>query len=154
MKLDFRNNRNFWAGLMFIGIGGSAMFLAQNYGYGSVRRMGPGYFPTLLSVILVALGIIIMIKGLRSNEGIKGRMTVNAWRALIVLPAALMLFGLMVERAGLIPAVLALCFVSAAAGSQFKFVEVLLLTLALTVVSVALFIWGLGLPYPLIAGFN
>jgi hypothetical protein len=153
MKLELRNNKDFWAGVMFVGIGALAMFVAQNYRYGSALRMGPGYYPNLLGGVLIAFGIFIMIKGLRSNEKIQGRMTVNAWRALIVLPVALVLFGLLVESAGLVPALLVLCVGSSAAGNQFKFVEVLLLTLLLTGVTVALFIWGLGLPYPLIAGF-
>jgi hypothetical protein len=55
--------------------------------------------------------------------------------------------------AGFIPALAALIFGSASAGREFKFIEVLLLTLVLTGISVAVFIWGLGLPYPLIKGF-
>jgi hypothetical protein len=153
MKLDVQNNKDFWAGLMFFGIGAFAMFVAQDYRYGGALRMGPGYFPTLLGGVLVIFGIVIMIKGLRSNEKIKGRLSVNGWRALIVLPLAIFLFALLVENAGLVPALLVLLFVTAAAGSEFKFVEVLLLSVGLTGASVALFIWGLGLPYPLIAGF-
>ena len=153
MKLDVRNNKDFWAGLMFFGIGAFAMFVAQDYRPGSALRMGPGYYPTLLGGVLVIFGVVIMIKGLRSHEKIKGRMTANGWRALIVLPVSLILFALLLENAGLVPALLVLFFGSAAAGSEFKFVEVLLLSLGLTGVMVALFIWGLGMPYPLIAGF-
>lgn len=153
MKLEFRNNKDFGAGLMFFVIGCLAMLVAHNYRYGSALRMGPGYYPTLLGGALVAFGILIMIKGLRSNEKIKGRMSVHAWRALIILPVTLVLFGLLVEQAGLIPALVVLCVGSAAAGSQFKLVESLLLTLVLTGVSVVLFVWCLGLPYPLIASF-
>lgn len=153
MKLEFRNNRDFWAGLTFFGIGSSALFIAQNYRFGSAVRMGPGYYPTLLGGALVILGIVIMIKGLRSSDKIKRRMSANGWRALIVLPVTLALFGLLVERAGLVPALGVLCVGSVAARGQFKFLEVLVLTLVLTGVSVALFIWGLGLPYPLIARF-
>ena len=57
------------------------------------------------------------------------------------------------EWVGFVPALVVLVFVSAASGREFKFVEVLLLTALLTVASGALFIWGLGLPYPLIKGF-
>jgi hypothetical protein len=65
----------------------------------------------------------------------------------------LILFGVLMEHAGFIPAMVALVFVSAASGREFKAIEVLLLTVVLTVASVALFIWGLGLPYLLIKGF-
>ncbi len=79
----------------------------------------------------------------------------NNWslRALIVLPLSLVLFGLLMEHAGFIPALLVLIFGSAAAGTEFKLVEVLLLAVGLTAFSVALFIYGLGLPYPLLTGW-
>jgi len=63
MKPSFRNNRDFWAGLMFFGIGSVAMLIARDYRYGTAVRMGPGYYPTLLGGVLVALGVLIMIKG-------------------------------------------------------------------------------------------
>ena len=74
-------------------------------------------------------------------------------RALIVLSLSLVAFGVLMTYAGFIPALAALIFGSASAGREFKFVEVLLLTVILTGLSVAVFIWGLGLPYPLIKGF-
>ncbi len=46
MKLAFRSNKDFWAGLMFAGTGAAAMFIARNYPFGTTLRMGPGYFPT------------------------------------------------------------------------------------------------------------
>jgi hypothetical protein len=56
------------------------------------------------------------------------------------------------DLAGFIPALAALVIISAASGKEFRFFEVLLLTLFLGALSVAMFIWGLGLPYPLIKG--
>jgi hypothetical protein len=72
---------------------------------------------------------------------------------MIVLPLALVLFGVLMTHAGFLPALLVLIFGSALAGPQFRLVEVLLLSAALSMVSVALFVWGLGLPYPLIAEY-
>jgi hypothetical protein len=71
-------------------------------------------------------------------------------RALIVLPLAMILFGVLMEQAGFVPAIAALAVGSAAAGRQFRLLEVLLLAAFLTAASVAIFVWGLGLPYPLI----
>jgi hypothetical protein len=112
--------------------------------------MGPGFFPTILSVTLIVFGICISAVGLRSGEKIQGSLSL---RALIMLPLSLVLFGILMELTGFIPALVALVFVSAASGREFKIVEVLLLTMFLTTASAALFIWGLGLPYPLIKGF-
>jgi len=150
MKSALGKNKDFWAGTMLIVIGAAALFIARDYRFGSALRMGPGFFPTILSVILIAFGVCIMAVGLRSGEKIQGHLSL---RAFLLLPLSLVLFGVLMDLAGFIPALAVLVFVSAASGREFKSIEVLMLTTVLTVASVALFIWGLGLPYPLIKGF-
>ncbi len=150
MKSALGKNKDFWAGVMLIVIGAGAMFIAQDYRFGSALRMGPGFFPTFLSGILIVFGVCIMAVGLRSGEKVKGNLSL---RAFLLLPLSLVLFGVLMDLAGFIPALAVLVFVSAASGREFKWGEVLLLTTVLTVASTALFIWGLGLPYPLIKGF-
>jgi hypothetical protein len=149
MKLELRSNKDFWAGMMFAGTGAGAMFMARHYPFGTTLRMGPGYFPIVLSGILILFGIYVMLRGLRKNEKIQGNWSL---RALIILPLSIVVFGILMDLAGFIPALAALVFISAASGREFRFVEVLLLTLFLGGLSVAMFIWGLGLPYPLIKG--
>ena len=150
MKLELSKNRDFWAGLMLMGIGAAAIYIARDYRFGSTTKMGPGFFPTLLGGVLIAFGIAIVIVGLRSGEPIQGRLSL---RALFLLPISPILFGILMELAGFIPAMAAVISVSAASGREFKWGEVLPLTILLTGASAALFIWGLGLPYPLIKGF-
>ena len=150
MQLEWRNNRDVWAGLMLIGTGVAAIIIARDYNFGTALRMGPGWFPSVLGGMLALFGLYLVAAGLRRNEKIEGHWSL---RALIVLPLALVLFGLLMERAGFIPALLVLIVGSSAAGSEFKLVEALLLAVALTAFSVALFIYGLGLPYPLLAGW-
>jgi hypothetical protein len=150
MKIVLRNNRDFWAGVMLILIGAASILIARAYPFGSTMRMGPGYFPSLLGGILALFGTYVLIIGLRRGEKIAVHCST---RALIVLPVSLIAFGLLMNHAGFIPAMAVLVFGSASAGQDFKFVEVLLLTFILTGLSVAIFIWGLGLPYPLIKGF-
>jgi hypothetical protein len=150
MKLGLSKNKDLWAGAMLIATGAATMIIARNYAFGTTLRMGPGYFPTVLGGILILFGLYLVVSGLRSNDEIQG-----SWppRAMIVLPLALVLFGVLMTHAGFLPALLVLIFGSALAGPQFRLVEVLLLSAALSVVSVALFVWGLGLPYPLIADY-
>jgi uncharacterized membrane protein len=112
--------------------------------------MGAGYFPTLLGGVLILFGGYIMVKGLLKSEKVQGSWSI---RAMIVLPVMIILFGLLMERAGFIPALAVLTFGSAAASKEFRWGEVLLLTAFLTALSLAVFIWGLGLPYPLFKGF-
>jgi hypothetical protein len=143
-------NKDFWAGMMFIGFGVAAMFISRGYRFGSAMRMGPGFFPAILGGILVAFGVCIMAVGLRRDERIKERLSI---RVLVLLPLSLVLFGLLMQWAGLIPALVALIFMSAASGKEFHFLEILMLTGILVVAVAALFIWGLELPYPLLKGF-
>jgi hypothetical protein len=150
MKLELRSNKDLWAGIMFIFIGTVAILMARHYPFGSTLRMGPGYFPVVLSVILIAFGLYVLLRGLRKSEKIQGNWSI---RALIILPLSMAVYGYLMDLAGFVLAMTALCFVSAASGREFKFKEVLLLTLILGVSSVAMFVWGLGLPYPLIQKF-
>ena len=150
MKSELRDNKDFWAGITFMITGAAGIVIAWRYPFGTTLRMGPGYFPIVLCGIMIVFGLIIIAKGLRRNEKIMGTWSV---RALIVLPVSLVLFGILMRHAGFLPALVVLIFGSAAAGKEFRFLEVLLLTGLLTLLSYIVFIWGMGLPYPLVRGF-
>jgi len=149
MKPGYLTNKDFWAGLLLIAVGTLAVAIAQDYPLGTARRMGPGYFPIALGALLVLFGIYVLVKGLRGGGRIEAGWSL---RALVVLPLALALFGFLMSRAGFVPALVVLVFASAAAGSEFKLLEIIALTVVLTALSTAVFVWGLGLPYPLFAG--
>lgn len=149
MRIGLRNNRGFWSGLMLAGAGAGALFIAKDYRLGSALRMGPGYFPSVLGGILVLLGILVLARGLKSPEPTEGRWSL---RALILLPLSLVLFGWLIEHAGFVPALLVLVVGSSAAGDEFKVVEALMLAAVITVGAVVVFLWGLGLPFPLFVG--
>ena len=150
MKFDWRNNRDFFGGLMYIVTGAAGWWIARDYPFGSALRMGPGYFPTVLSWMMIAFGVAILMMGFKNNEKIKGNWSM---RALFVLPLATIAFGYMMEEVGFLPAMLVLIPFAAAAGREFKLVEIALLTVGLTILCTAMFIYGLGLPYPLIKGW-
>jgi hypothetical protein len=150
MNLEFLERKDFWSGLMLIAFGGVAIYIARNYQFGTSLRMGPGYFPTVLGWILIAFGLVIGAKGfLADAEKLQ-----ESWslRALIIVPVALVMFGLLIDRTGFIPAMLVLIVGSALASTQFRWVEVLVFAVLLTAMCVVVFIWALGLPYQLIAG--
>lgn len=150
MQRDILNNKDFWAGAMLIASGVASILIARDYPFGSAFRMGPGYFPTVLGGVLILFGLSLLVRGLRSTDKIAGGWSL---RALIVLPLSFVLFGWLMDHAGFLPALVVLIFGSAAGGSQFKLGEVLLLTATVTLMSIGIFIWLLGLPYPLIAGY-
>jgi len=149
MKIPLTRNRDILAGLMFILVGSCAMFIARDYPFGSALRMGPGYFPSVLGGLVIVGGIVVLIEGLVKKPAITRTWSV---RALIVLPLTALVFGVLMEYAGFVPATLVLCVMAALASPEFRWKEQLLLATALSFGSVALFIWGLGLPYPLFAG--
>jgi hypothetical protein len=149
MKVPLQKNKDLLAGLMLMAVGGGAMFMARDYPFGSSLRMGPGYFPTVLGAIVTVLGVWVLIQGLIKQEPIK-----RTWslRALVILPFTALVFGILMEKAGFVPALLVLALMSAFASPEFRLGEQTLLALGLTVLSVGLFIYGLGLPYPLFGG--
>ena len=150
MKVEIRENQDFWSGVMLIVVGVTAVWIARNYPFGSSLRMGPGYFPTVLGGVLTLFGLFFLARSLRNTDRIEAGWSL---RALIVIPVALVLFGVLMTHAGFVPALMVLIFGSALATSEFKLLDVVLLTIGLTLGCVAVFIWGLGLPYPLIADF-
>ena len=151
MKLTLANNKDVWAGLMLIAIGAAAIFVARSYPFGTALRMGPGFFPVVLGGLLIVFGLAVLAIGLRKGESMAGSWSL---RALIILPLSLILFGLLMEYAGFVPAMLVLIVGSATASTEFRFLEVLLFAAGLTALSVAVFVWALGLPYPLIVGLG
>jgi hypothetical protein len=148
MTPDFLHKKDFWAGAMLIACGAFAMAFARNYTFGNALRMGPGYFPMVLGGLLILFGLYILATGLRSGEKLAGSWSL---RALVILPLSLVLFGVLIERAGFVPAMMVLIFGSATASTEFRFVEVLLFSAFLTALCAAVFVYALGLPYPLFA---
>ena len=150
-KVPLSNNKQFLSGIMFLFIGAGSIFIARDYPMGTALRMGPGYFPIVLGGIIGLFGIYELIKGILKPEAMKGNWSL---RALIILPLSAVLFGIIMEHGGFIPAMVVLIYVSAASSNEFKFWEVTALAIGLTAASVGLFIYGLGLPYPLITGWQ
>src|SRR4029079_16156872 len=98
---------------MFLVIGAVAIYLAQDYPMGSALRMGPGYFPIVLGGVMGLFGIYELIIGVLKPAPVQGNWSI---RALIMLPLAAVVFGVLMEYAGFIPANIALVFISALAS--------------------------------------
>ena len=147
MNTPLHHNRDFLAGLLFLVIGGIGFYVALSYPFGTLQRMGPGYFPRILSGILIAFGIITLVRGLKSGARVRGSW---GWLPLLMLTVALLAFGFLMEHVGMIPALVVMFFTAAFAGKEFKFLEVLVLTAIMCLAAAAIFIWGLKLPYKLL----
>lgn len=141
-----RSPRDFVAGLMFIAIAG---LLASQYGQlelGTARRMGPGYFPLLLSGLLGLLGLLVALNGLRFDGE---RLRSPDWKALALVTIAIATFGATVQPLGFVPAVAICAALCAAANRPFKPVATGIFVVGFTAFCVAVFVWGLGLPVTL-----
>ena len=149
-KSDLCNNRDFLAGLLFILIGALAVVVARDYPMGSAMRMGPGYFPTILGGILFLFGVYVMVRGIRSGAKVEGKW---GWKPLVLITLSIVLFGFLMDRLGMIPALVVMLFVSALAGPEFRFKEVLVLTVVMSVFAAGVFVYGLKLPYQLFPGY-
>jgi hypothetical protein len=151
VNFDLRNNKDFLAGLLFIAIGVVAVVVAaRDYPMGNAMRMGPAYFPTVLGGILVLLGAWVTARGIRSGEKLKGEW---GWKPLLLIGLAIVLFGFLMSRLGLIPALTAVFLASAAAGREFRWKEVLVLTAVMSAFAAVVLLYVLKIPYPLIAGY-
>jgi putative tricarboxylic transport membrane protein len=135
------------SGLMFIAIAVLGLWMSRDYSIGNAFRMGTGYVPRLLCWILLALGAVIVLQGLRSQV-VLTREPGFIFRPIVLIPAALLAFGLSFERLGLIVSGALLIVIGSLAGRDMRALEVVATGAALIAVSWAIFVWGLGLPMP------
>jgi hypothetical protein len=147
--MTITRNKDIWSGVMFMLVGAAAMFIASDYKFGTPQAMGPGFFPVMLGGLLVCFGAYLAVRGVRNGQRIRARVWL---RPLILIPLALVLFGELIDLAGYVPAIVVLLVMACAASPEFKLSETVLITAALTLISVAVFVWALGLQFPLFAG--
>jgi hypothetical protein len=141
------NKQEFLSGLTLIGFGIAGLVIARNYPMGTAFRMGPGYFPMVLSGLLIAIGLVVAGGALQSGQG---AMSGIAWRPLIVVTAATVLFGLLIDRAGLLLATLIMALASRLARPGYPWGETVLLAVALSAMCAAIFYFGLKVQMPLL----
>lgn len=140
------SSKDFCAGLMFIAFGGAGMWIGKNYPFGSAARMGPGYFPILVSCLLFILGLVISLRGL-TVEG--RRLGGFHLKPLLLVISSIVLFGSALEKLGLMVSIFILVVLASLGGRQFKAREVFLLAGILAAGSFLVFGYGLGLQIPI-----
>ncbi|NBT10203.1 MAG: tripartite tricarboxylate transporter TctB family protein [Betaproteobacteria bacterium] len=152
--MKIKSQRDFWSGLMFLVTG--ALFAwgaVANYSFGSSARPGPGYFPFGLGVLLALLGAFILFEALTIETEDGEPIGDIAWKPLLVILAAVSLFGLLLPVLGMFIALPLLVILSSLASHEFTWKGTLGSAAFLTVFSWLIFIKGLGLTIPLLPGF-
>jgi hypothetical protein len=159
--VKIKSERDFFSGLMFLIIGIAFAWGATKYTVGQAARMGPGYFPLMLGILLAILGSAILFESMvvETEDGEKvGKI---AWRPLGFIVGSNVIFGILlgglpalgVPAMGLIVAVYGVVLVAAQAGDQFRIKEVLILATILAVLSYLAFIKLLNLQFPVWPSF-
>ena len=147
MSSFIKGPKDFWTGLAYFGIGAIAFWIARDYAFGSASRMGAGYFPTVLSGLLMFFGVLSLVRGLTKPGAPFGNF---ALKPAVIITASTVAFGVLLPRAGLIIALVVLILGSASASTKFRFEpRAALAALGLIAFCVLVFIKGLGLPMPL-----
>jgi hypothetical protein len=176
-----RGIKDFLAGLVFLAFGLAAIAIADNdYPMGTAMRMGPGNFPVALGGILGLFGIYLAARGLwqwaggarEAKEASLDFVTLDfvtadrgpapvawswqqvvwGWRAVACIVASMLAFGFLMPRLGLVPALVAMFFIAALGGREFRWREVAALTAVMTALAVGVFVVLLKLPFQLFPG--
>jgi len=166
MKIKIKSQQDWWAGLMFIAFGvffivvalGTPEFfdkmvgsrIIPGYQMGSSVRMGPAYFPVVLGGLLAFLGLLVLLDSI-VEEGPK--VAKFHFRPLLFIAVSSLAFAYLLKPLGLALASIALVFISAYGGHEFKWKEVAIMSVVLVIFSVLVFVKGLSLPFPICPDF-
>ena len=137
-----RSPKDLVAGLLFIATGIAAIAIATNYTLGTAARMGPGYFPRILGILMIVLGAILALRSLRvSGPPLPGW----KWRPVLVTLGSVVMFGLIVNHAGLVVSTILLIVLASAASHEFRPREAVISGIVLSALAVGVFVIGLKL---------
>jgi hypothetical protein len=154
--VSIKSQKDFFSGLMFMMVGGGFAWGATMYNVGTGARMGPGYFPLVLGIVLAILGAVITFKALVVETETGDKIGAWAWRPIFFVLGANILFGIMlggipklgIPPMGLMVGIYVLTTVASLAGDKFKLRDVLILASILAVGSYLAFIVLLKLQMP------
>lgn len=145
-----RNPKDFWTGLIYIFVGSAALIISRDYDMGTAVKMGPAYFPTILSVLLIGIGIVSVLRSLFKSGSPIGAV---AWKGLILIVASTLLFGVIVRGAGVVIALPLLVIVSASASARFSWKTSIAEAAGITLFCIVIFLKGLGVPLPILGSW-
>jgi len=159
--MKIKSQKDFFSGAMFIGVGIAFAIGASNYSVGSGAKMGPGYFPLILGVLLTFLGAVIAFKALVTPPSDGDKIGAFAWKPLFFIILANLVFGACIgglpafglPPLGLILGIFLLTIIAAYGGDEFRIKEVMVLAVILSVISYMAFIVLLKLQFPVWPAF-
>jgi hypothetical protein len=144
-----RNPRDLQAGVLFIAIGIATIVLGTHYTLGTAARMGPGYFPRILGILLIALGAILAFNAMRVPGA---PIPAFRWRPMLIVLGSVVLFGAIVRPVGVALSTVMLIVTASAASHEFRPREALVAGVLLAALAVGVFVVGLQLQLPIWPG--
>ena len=142
-----RHPQNFWIGIIFLFFGLAAVYFGWEHEMGTAGRMGPAYFPSVLGTLLALVGLANLV---RSFIGHGEKIAKFHIKNIVIILAAVLLFGVLMRNAGLAVAAFVLVMLSSYASPKFRIKGTLVLAIGLTLFAIVLFVKLLGLPMPVI----
>ena len=144
--MRIRSTQDLATGVLFIGVGLAALWIGAGYPVGTAQRPGTGVLPRILAWCLIGTGALLWLKALL----VKGPgLTRWAWRPVIMISLATVAFALLVDRFGLVVAMLLSMTLAALGTSQTRWLEYAGFTLVMVAIGVGMFIYGLRMPIPI-----
>ena len=137
------------AGLMFIAVAVFGLWASWNYRIGTALNMSTGYVPRLLCWMLLALGIVVLVLGLRARDERGAFAGAEHWRAIVFVPGSLLVFAFAMDRLGVVIATCLLVAVGSLANRDLRPLEVIVAAVVLALLTVGIFVWALSLPIPI-----
>ena len=137
--------RDFGSAVVIMLIGIAGLYFGKDLTYGTAGRMGPGYFPFLLSMIIIALGAGIGVKSL-FVEG--PPIDAPVIRPMAFVLVSIIVFGYLMDYIGLFLTAIVITFIAAYARRNVKIVETAIFAVGLSLGTVLIFVYGVGQPLP------
>lgn len=143
-------HRDYYAGALVMLLGAGAAVVGSRYEIGSLRRMGPGFFPTVLGILLAFIGVLIAgSASFSATTGVPEASMRPDWRGWFCIVAGAGLFIALASHAGLVPATMACVFVAALGDRTNRWKEALLLAIGVTFFGTLIFSYVLRIQIPM-----
>jgi len=141
--------KDFWSGILFVSIGAFALIYGSKYTIGTAARMGPGYFPRILGILLILFGGILTQRAFRLTGD---PVPPWKWRPTILVLGSVVLFGAIVKPLGMALSTVILIVIASAASHEFRPREAVIAGVLLAALAVGVFVVGLNLQLPIWPG--
>jgi hypothetical protein len=144
--MHIRSQKDFASGIMFVLFGLGFAYVATTYPMGTPAKMGPGYFPFWLGILLAMIGAIVTMNSM-SKKGESDKLAKWDWVSVLWVTGSVVLFGLVLKPMGLVFSLALLVFISAMASHEFHWKGTVLNVVLMNVIAYVAFIWGLKLQF-------